>query len=194
MPKLTNKHIEKIFINSSALLQGHFLLSSGRHSDKYIQCAKILQDPEDTARLMNHIAKSFIKDDIDIVISPAVGGIIVGYELAHQLNVNSLFTERENGIMTLRRGFEIPPNSRVLVAEDVVTTGGSVKEVISVVKSFGATLVGVALLADRSGGSVDFGVKTVAAYTTSVASYEPIDCPICKNSNIALVKPGSKNM
>ncbi|MCL2236007.1 MAG: orotate phosphoribosyltransferase, partial [Defluviitaleaceae bacterium] len=129
---------------------------------------------------------------IQVVVAPAVGGIVLGYELAKQLGAKSIFCERENGKMTLRRGFEIAPGTRVLIAEDVVTTGGSVREVMEAVEAAGGEVVAVALLVDRSGGSVDFGVKTVSAYKTSIESYEPDDCPLCKEGKLPAIKPGSR--
>ncbi|MDR2183346.1 MAG: orotate phosphoribosyltransferase [Clostridiales bacterium] len=190
---LTNERIEQILQDSGALLTGHFLLTSGRHSDRYMQCAKILQSPAYATELVSHLHNAFKDDAVDIVISPAVGGIVIGYELARQLGATSLFAERENGVMTLRRGFAIPKGARVVVAEDVITTGGSVREVIDIVKNAGGVLAGVALLVDRSGGGIDFGAKTVAAYTTAVTSYEADNCPICAAGDIPLTKPGSRN-
>ena len=190
---LTNERIEEILKDSGTLLTGHFQLTSGRHSDKYMQCAKILQNPAYAMELVGHLADAFRDDNVDMVVSPAVGGIIIGYELARQLGVTGLFAERENGVMTLRRGFEIPAGARVVVAEDVITTGGSVMEVVELVKAAGANLVGVALLVDRSGGKVDFGAKTVAAYKADVTSYEAEDCPICQKG-IPVTKPGSRTL
>ena len=191
---LTNQRVEEILRDSGALLTGHFLYTSGRHGDKYMQCAKILQKPAYAMELVTHLAAAFADDAVDIVISPAVGGIVIGYELARQLGVTSLFAERENGVMTLRRGFEIPLGARVVVAEDVITTGGSVQEVIDIVKSAGGILAGVAVLVDRSGGATDFGTKTVATYTANIVSYDASDCPICAAGDIPLVKPGSRSL
>ncbi|MCL2753248.1 MAG: orotate phosphoribosyltransferase [Defluviitaleaceae bacterium] len=189
---LTQERIEEILRDSGALLEGHFILTSGRHAGRYMQCAKILQYPNYTQELTGHLKQSFKDDGVQMVIAPAVGGIVLGYELARQLGVQSIFTEREDGKMVLRRGFEIPAGTKVLVAEDVVTTGGSVKEVIEVAKAAGAVVVGVALLVDRSGGTVDFGTKCIAAYTTAIASYEPENCPLCKGGAIQAIKPGSR--
>jgi len=189
---LTDARIEQILKDSGALLTGHFQLTSGRHSDKYMQCAKILQSPAYAVELVSHLAEQFKDDCIDIVIAPAVGGIVIGYELARQLGTTSLFAERENGVMTLRRGFEIPAGAKVVVAEDVITTGGSVMEVIDIVKQSGGIVAGVALLVDRSGGTIDFGAKTAAAYTTAVVSYEADKCPICAAGQVPLSKPGSR--
>ncbi|MCL2574974.1 MAG: orotate phosphoribosyltransferase [Defluviitaleaceae bacterium] len=189
---LTENRIEEILRQSGALLEGHFILTSGRHASRYMQCAKILQYPNFTQEIVGHLKHGFAGDDVDMVIAPAVGGIVLGYELARQMGVQSLFTERENGVMKLRRGFEIPVGAKVLVAEDVVTTGGSVREVIEVAKAAGAVIVGVALLVDRSGGTIDFGVKKVAAYRTAIPSYESDDCPLCKDGAMPAIKPGSR--
>ena len=183
---------EKILADCDALMTGHFILTSGRHSDKYMQCARLIQNPAKTMELCGILADAFKGDSIDAVAAPAVGGIVVGYEIARQLGAASIFAERENGAMTFRRGFSVKPGERVLVAEDVVTTGGSVLEVISLVKAMGGIVVGVALLVDRSGGSVDLGAKTVAAYTASIESFDPDNCPLCKEGKIPPIKPGSR--
>jgi len=183
----------KIFTGTGAVMKGHFLLTSGLHSDTYIQCARVLQYPEHTAQLVALIASAFRDERIDLVVGPAVGGILVAYEAGRQLNVPALFTEREGGVMTLRRGFEIPSGSRVLVVEDVVTTGGSVVEVMRVVKERGAEVAGVGLLVDRSGGRIDFGVKKHAVLTLDVKTYSPEGCPLCRQGMTA-VKPGSRGL
>ena len=190
--KISEERVLEILEESQALLTGHFLLTSGRHAGKYMQCAKILQYPHYAVELIGHIAEEFKSDNIDLVIAPAMGGIIVGYELARALGVQSLFTERVDGVMTLRRNFEIPQGARCLVAEDVVTTGGSVMEVVDIVRASGGILAGVGLLVDRSGGSVDFGAKTVAAYTAHVESWDAESCPLCAEGKLPIVKPGSK--
>lgn len=185
---------EEILKESGALLTGHFLLTSGRHSDQYMQCAKVLQYPDFSEELARVLAEEFAGDKVDIVIGPATGGIIIAYELARQLKAKNLFSERENGVMTLRRGFTIDPGARVLVAEDVITTGGSVKEVIEIVKQLGGEVVGAAVLVDRSMGQIDFGVKLAAAYTANVISYDAGDCPLCKAGAEKPVKPGSRSV
>lgn len=184
--------IEEILKETHVLQEGHFLLTSGKHSDRYMQCARILEYPNYTVELSGVLAEAYRDDQVDLVIGPATGGIIFSYEIARQLGVKNLFAERENGKMTLRRGFQIPKGARVLVAEDVITTGGSVKEVIDIVKDQGAEVVGVAVLIDRTNGKIDFGCKLVSVYATEVVSYNPDQCPICKAGNIALVKPGSR--
>ncbi|MDR1541558.1 MAG: orotate phosphoribosyltransferase [Clostridiales bacterium] len=184
---------EDILKQSDALLIGHFLLTSGRHSDRYIQCAKVLQRPEFTSELMQSLAKEFESDGIGIVIGPAMGGIIIAYEAARHLGAKSLFAERENGRMALRRGFSISRGASVLVAEDVVTTGGTVREVMELVRASGGNVAGVCALVDRSMGAVDFGVKFAAAYTADVKSWDAADCPLCKEG-VPAVKPGSRNI
>ena len=183
----------EIFKETEVLLEGHFLLTSGRHSNQYMQCAKILQYPNYAEELAKGLAEEFKEDSIDMVVGPAMGGIIIAYELARQLNVKNLFTERENGKMTLKRGFTIPKGAKVLVAEDVVTTGGSVFEVMDIVKEQGGEVAGVAVLVDRSNGTIDFGTKLRAALTADVISYEAEECPLCKEGKLPIVKPGSRS-
>lgn len=175
--------------NSEALLEGHFLLSSGRHSDRYCQCAKLLQYPDRAARVIE-VIKEQVKDlSIDMVVGPAMGGIIVAYELGRQLGVPAIFTERVDNVMTLRRGFEVKPGQKLLITEDVVTTGKSSLETIEVLKSFGAEVIGVACLADRSSG--DFPYPIYSATKLNIQSWEPDECPLCKQG-IPYVKPGSR--
>jgi len=184
---------EKIFMDSGALMEGHFKLTSGKHSNKYMQCAQVLQYPQYTEELARHIAEKFQVDNIELVVGPAMGGIIVSYEVARQLKVPGIFTERQNGEMVLRRGFLIKPGQRVLVVEDVVTTGGSVREVIDVVNKSGGNVIGVAVLVDRSGGQVYFGVKQEAVLTMDIQSWEAGECPLCKEGKIPAIKPGSRS-
>ena len=191
---IKKERVMEIFEKLEVLRKGHFLLTSGRHSNNYMQCAKLLQYPEYTEEIIKGIAEEFKDDKIDIVIGPAIGGITISYEFARQLKTISIFTERENNQMVLRRGFSIPKDSRVLVVEDVITTGGSVREVINIVKQEGAEVVGVAALVDRTGGEVDFGTKLKTAFSDKFISYEPETCPICKEGNILLEKPGSRKL
>lgn len=191
---LSDKEVLEIFTKTEALLSGHFLLTSGRHSDKYFQCAKVLQYPSYTEQVCTNIAGYFRDFEIDTVIAPAMGGIIVGNEVARQLGKRSIFTEREDKVMTLRRGFSLESGEKVLVCEDVVTTGGSVFEVIEIVKSFNAEVVGVGFIVDRSNGKVNFGYPQKSTLTVEVLSYPPDDCPICKENRIPLVKPGSRKV
>lgn len=190
---LTKEEALEIFIKSKALLNGHFRLTSGRHSSQYMQCAQVLQYPEYAGRLCEDLAEKFKDTQVDMVIGPAMGGILVSYEVARALGVKSIFTERENGVMTLRRGFVINPGDKVLVVEDVVTTGGSVREVIDVVREKGGDIVGVGLLVDRTGGQADFGVKTESILKLEIQSYDPEECPLCKEGQ-PVVKPGSRQV
>jgi orotate phosphoribosyltransferase len=186
-------NILEIFKKTGALLHGHFLLTSGRHSNMYFQCAKVLQYPEYTEKVCKIIAGYFKNFEIDTVISPAMGGIIVGQEVARQLNKRSIFAEREDKKLTLRRGFAIDQGEKVLVCEDVVTTGGSVFEVIDIVKQQGGEVVGVGYIVDRSSGKVQFGYPQVSTMKMDVISYAPDECPLCLEK-LPLVKPGSRKV
>ena len=188
---MKREEILKIFIESGAFLEGHFRLSSGKHSPKYLQCAGVLQYPNYTEILCRELADKFREDAIDTVIAPALGGILVSYEVARSLNIRSIFTERVDGKMTLRRGFDLSKNNNVLVVEDVITTGLSTREVCEVVKSFGANIVGVGSLVDRSKGEINFGVRFESLLKIDVATYSEEECPLCKNK-IPVIKPGSR--
>lgn len=189
---MTDDEILKLFYETDVLKTGHFLLTSGRHSNKYLQCAQLLQYPKATEQVVKKLAENVKDLGIQTVIGPAMGGIIVSYEMARQLDARAIFTERgEDGKMALRRGFTIKPGEKVLVVEDVVTTGGSVKEVISVVKELKGDIAAVAALVDRSGGKADFGVPAYYALNLEVESYLPEECPLCRE-NIPIEKPGSR--
>ena len=183
----------EIFQKTGALLEGHFILTSGRHSPTYFQCAKVLQYPEYLQKFSNEIINHFQDIDIDIVITPAVGGIVLGTEIGRQLNKQTVFAEREQGVMTLRRGFEITPESNVLVIEDVITTGGSVNEVIELVKDSGAKVVGVGVLVDRSGGKVKLHEKQFCVTELEAVSYGDDEIPD-DLANIPVLKPGSRSL
>ncbi len=189
---LTKTELLKVFKDSGVLKKGHFILASGRHASQYMQMAMALQDAKVTQLLCENLAENFKDQEIDVVISPAVGGLIVGYEMSRILGTRNLFCERENGEMTLRRGFTIEPGERVLVVEDVVTTGGSVKEVIKVVEDHGGEVVGVGVLVDRSNGKVEFGYPFAALLSLEVASYDPSECPLCQAGEIPAEKPGGR--
>ena len=188
---MTQNEILQIFEKIGALLTGHFELSSGFHSGQYLQCARVLQYPEYAEKLCAALAEKFKKDKPECVIAPALGGIVVSYEVARALGAKSMFTERVNGKMALRRGFELKPNEKALVIEDVVTTGLSTKEVIEVVKSAGAKVIGVGSLIDRSSGKLDFGAPFETLVKLDIPTFEPHACPLCK-SNTPLTKPGSR--
>lgn len=191
---LSKDEILNIFKETGVLKEGHFILTSGRHSSQYMQMAQVLQYPDLTEKLCKDLAESFKDEAIDVIVSPAVGGILVGYEISRALGVKNIFCERENGEMTLRRGFEIKPGERILVVEDVVTTGGSVKEVISVVKKAGGQVAGVGVLVDRSNGKIDFGYPFRSLLSLEIQSYEKDDCPLCKEGKIPAIKPGSRGL
>ena len=188
---MEQKEILKTFQDVGALLQGHFLLSSGLHSRQYLQCARILENWQIAQQLSGALAEKFKDQAVSVVIGPAMGGVILAYELARAKGARALFAEREGAKMRLRRGFALSAEDKVLVAEDVITTGGSVKEVIELVKAEGAQVVGVAALADRSQGQVDFGTRCESLLKLAIENYPPEKCPLCKQK-IELVKPGSK--
>ena len=183
--------ITEIFEKTGALAKGHFKLTSGLHSASYFQCALVLQFPEYCQLLAEKITDHFKNTRIDVVIAPAVGGIVIGQEVGRQLNVRTIFSERENGMMKLRRGFSLHAGERVLVCEDVVTTGGSVIEVLNIVSAAKADLVGVGFIVDRSGGTTDFGTDQFSTVQMTVETFRPDDCPLCAG-NIPVQKPGSR--
>jgi orotate phosphoribosyltransferase len=184
--------IEK-FRSAGALLEGHFILSSGLHSPVYLQCALALQSTAVAAEFGAAIAERFRGERIETVASPAIGGIVIGYEVARQLGVRFVWTEREGGRMTLRRGFGVRKGERVLVVEDVITTGGSTRETIEALRDAGADVVAAASIIDRSGGQADVGVPRVSLATLEVTAVEPTNCEACKRGESA-IKPGSRAM
>ena len=189
---MTKEEIIAMLKEANVLLEGHFLLTSGRHSDKYMQCAKIFQDAKYSVPLCAELVKQYKDDNVDVVIGPAIGAIQMSYEVGKQLGVRNIFAERDSdGKMTLRRGFTIEKGQRVLIVEDVVTTGGSVREVIDLVNECGGDIVGVGSIVDRTGGKIDFGVPYRSAFAMDITSYEADECPICK-TGAPLVKPGSR--
>jgi orotate phosphoribosyltransferase len=187
----TSDKLLSIFQQTGALLDGHFLLTSGLHSPRYLQCALVLQHPQHAEWIGEEIAEPFKQEQISVVIAPAIGGIIVAHETARALGVKASFTERDNGVMTLRRGFKLADGERVLVVEDVMTTGGSTRETIEAVERAGGLVIGAASVIDRSGGNVDVGVPRVALLTLIVPTYQPDNCPLCAQGTEA-VKPGSR--
>lgn len=180
-----------IFQRTEALLEGHFQLTSGLHSPRFLQCALVLQHPQHAEWIGQAIGSRFLDEGASAVVAPAIGGIIVAHETARALAARALFTERESGLMILRRGFRIDPGERVVVVEDVVTTGGSTRETIAAVRSAGGLVVGAGSVVDRSGGAVDLGIRREALLTLEVPAYEPERCPLCK-AGIRAIKPGSR--
>lgn len=176
---------------TGAISEGHFRLSSGRHSGEYCQCARALERPEVAEELGRMLADLFRDEAIDVVVSPALGGIVIGHEVARSLGVRSIFAERRGGEMTLRRGFSVAPEERVLIVEDVVTTGGSVREVAGLVSTLGAKVAGFGFILNRSGGEPDLGAQAKALLARDMESYEEGDCPLC-SAGVPIVKPGSR--
>jgi orotate phosphoribosyltransferase len=188
--RLTPNEILKIFKDCGALLEGHFLLSSGLHSSQYLQCALVLQYPTHAERLCTLLAQPFQGQGIEVVAAPALGGIIVAHEVARALGARALFTERAEGRMTLKRGFQIVPEERTLVVEDVITTGGSTREVIHVVEEHGGKVVGVGCLVDRSAGP-SLEVECHSLVRLAIPNYPAETCPLCRAGR-PVVKPGSR--
>ena len=194
---LSDASVLPLFIETGAYLRGHFRLTSGLHSGEYLQCAKVLAMPKYAERLGRELAsklRTIIGDALpDLVISPAMGGIIIGHEVARAFNVPALFTERDGASneMVLRRGFELRAHQRVIVVEDVITTGGSTREVVRVVEQSGAVVLAAGSIIDRSGGEADVGVPRVSLETMKPVVYDPADCPLCREG-LPVVKPGSR--
>jgi orotate phosphoribosyltransferase len=179
------------FKKKGALLDGHFLLSSGLHSPMYLQCALALQHPADAARYGAEIAGQFDGEAIDTVASPAIGGLVIGFAVAGALGRRFIWTERQDGAMTLRRGFTVKEGERILVVEDVITTGGSTRECIAALTQHGAQVVGAASIVDRSNGAADVGVPRISLVSLDVPSYPADTCPLCAQG-LRAVKPGSR--
>ena len=189
---LTRERILEMFKKADVLLEGHFQLTSGKHSNRYLQCARVFQYPEFSQELCEALGAQFKGKDVDLCIGPALGGVVMAYETARAMGTRGLFTERDkDGTMTLRRGFEIKPGERILVVEDVVTTGGSVHEVIELIKELGGEVIGVGSIVDRSAGTADFGVPYVSLIEVDVETFDPAECPLCKKGTLA-IKPGSR--
>jgi len=184
-----------LFRSTGAYLNGHFRLTSGLHSPEYLQCALVLQHPRHAAELGGLLAEALRKltpDPVSVVVSPALGGLIIGHEVARALGARFIFTERgENKKMTLRRGFTVAPGESAFVVEDVVTTGGSTRDVVEVLRAAGAHPLAAGSIIDRSGGKADVGVPRVALATLQVVAYDPSECPLCAQG-IPAVKPGSR--
>jgi len=184
---LTQDQVLQIFKDSGALLSGHFKLTSGLHSDTYFEKFQVLQYPKYVEELCTELARRFKDDDIELVLGPTTGGVLLAYEIGKQLGTRGIFAEKGDGGRVLKRGFKIEPGQRVLVVDDILTTGGSVWDTIEVVKKSNAVLAGVGILVDRTGGTIDFGVKTEALISVSIVKYEPKSCPLCE-SGIKLIE------
>jgi len=188
---MRQEEIARLFEETGALLTGHFLLTSGLHSERYLQCAKVLQWPEKAEACARALAQELSSLKPDLVIAPAIGGIVIGHEVARAFACRALFAERENGRLRLRRGFEIQAEEEALVVEDVITTGGSTLETMEVVRSHRGVVVGAASLVDRSGGKASLGVPYQSLWTLSIPTYKPDECPLCQMGSKP-VKPGSR--
>lgn len=191
---MTQEAVLELFRATGAYLQGHFRLTSGLHSPEYLQCALVLSHPASAELLGDALARKLelFAAQIDVVVSPAMGGLIIGHEVARSLGVRHIFTERDaDKKMTLRRGFSIAPGERAVVIEDVITTGGSSVEVIQLIQAAGAIVAGAGSIIDRSGGQADLGVPRAALATLQVVTYDPAACPLCAQG-LPVVKPGSR--
>ena len=187
---MTEKEVEDLLIETSAIMEGHFLLTSGLHSPRYVEKSNVLQKPVYTEKLCRAMAEKFKDANIETVVGPVTGGILLAHETGKALGTRAIFTERENGKMTFRRGFTLHEGERVLIVEDIVTTGGSIREVIDVVKEHGGIPVAVSMLVDRSGGKATFGdVPSTALLHMDVQTYQPDECPLCKQG-IPMTKRG----
>lgn len=176
---LTQERVLQIFKDSGALLQGHFKLTSGLHSSTYFEKFQVLQYPRYVEELCGELARRFSSDNVELVLGPTTGGLLLAYEVGKRLRTRAIFAEKGNGGRVLKRGFRINPGERVLVVDDVLTTGGSVRDTIAIVHGNKAVLVGVGLLVDRTGGTTGFGVRTEALLSLTVNKYEPEECPLC---------------
>jgi orotate phosphoribosyltransferase len=196
---MTSAEVLQVFEEAQALLSGHFLLSSGNHSNRYLQCALVTQQPRVAARLAEALARPFVSESLDVVLGPAVGGIVIAQEVAQALSrggngkVRALFCERVDNKMALRRGFSLQPGERVLAVEDVITTGGSVKEAIALAKAAGATVIGVGSFIDRSAAPPDLGAPFTSLLRIQAEIWAPEQCPLCRQGTPA-VKPGSRGL
>ncbi len=183
----------EVFEKSNALLKGHFLLSSGRHSDIYFEKFQVLQYPAHVETLCQMLAERFEKDKVDLVVGPTTGGIIISYQVGKNLGTRAIFAELENGNRIFKRGFKLAEGERTLVVDDVMTTGGSVKEVVDLVEKHKGKIVGIGLLLDRSGGKIEFGHRFEALASVTAKTFDPSDCPLCRQ-DLPLVKPGSRKL
>lgn len=190
-----SERILQILKESDAFLQGHFLLSSGKHSDGYVQCEKVMRFPEKAAEIVKSIAEQIKDVDFDLIVGPAMGGIRVSYELGRQVGKETIFAERVEGEMTLRRGFTINPGAKIIIAEDVITTGKSTMEVKKLLEEWGGKVVGATCMIDRrsKADQEQFDLPLYAAISLEIATYDKEGCPLCKQ-NMELVKPGSRNI
>lgn len=190
---LSHEEIRELLFQTQALKKGHFRLTSGLHSEQYVQCALLLREPKIAEKVCKALADKFRDENPEVVVGPAIGGIIAAYEVARSLGVPGIFAERENGKMTLRRGFGVEKDQRVLVIEDVITTGGSSQEVVELLQGLGAKVLGVGSIIDRSGGKTKLTVPFKSLIQLDIETYQPENCPLC-TQGLELVKPGSRKI
>ncbi len=190
--QLSRSEIIELLKSTGVYLEGHFLLTSGRHSPNFLLLSQVVQHPEATERLCRQLAREFAGIQVDTVAGPAMGGVILAYELARALGARAIFAEKDEGRMAFKRGFAVTPGEKVMVVEDAVTTGGSVQLVIDALKELGAEVAGVGTIVDRSGGKADFGVPFKAALTLDIPSYSPEECPLCREG-VPVTKPKGKS-
>ncbi|NMM63225.1 orotate phosphoribosyltransferase [Clostridium sp. P21] len=189
----TDKMVIDTLKEVGALLEGHFLLSSGKHSDRYCQCAKLLQYPDKAEKVLKVVADKLKNVDFDIIVGPAMGGVVVSYELARQTGKPGIFAERQDGAMTIRRGFEIKKGQKAIISEDVITTGKSFLEVAEIIKGLGGEVVGISCIVDRRAEGVEIEYPLYSAVKLQIESYDKEECPMCKQGT-PYVKPGSRNI
>lgn len=189
---ISEQKVEEIMKEVGAILDGHFLLSSGRHSARYCQCARLLQYPDKAAEVLEVVVEKIKDLGIDVVVGPAMGGIVAAYEVGRQLGTPAIFTEREDGVMTLRRGFELEEGQKVIIMEDVVTTGKSSLETKKALEGYGVEVIGVACIVNRT--KEDIGLQIYSCIELDIPSYEKEDCPLCKSGDTNVVKPGSRKI
>jgi orotate phosphoribosyltransferase len=189
---LSSDEVRLLFLEAGALLNGHFRLSSGKHSPEYWEKFWVLQYPHHVQRLCEEIARRYKNDDVEVVLGPTTGGILLAYEVARQLGVRALYAEKEDGQRLLRRGLRLEPGTRTLIVDDVMTSGGAVRECLDLAATHQAHVLGAAVLVDRSGGTVDLGCRTESLLTVSATTYDPEECPLCK-SGVLIQKPGSSH-
>ncbi len=187
---MDNEQIHALFLEAGALLNGHFRLSSGRHSAEYWEKFKVLQRPRDVQILCTAIIEKFNKEEIDVVLGPTTGGILLAFEIARQLGITALYAEKDAGVRLLRRGQQLSPGTRLLIVDDVMTMGGAIRECIELAEKHQADIVGCAVLVDRSGGKVQLGFRLEALLTVEAATFAPEDCPLCKDK-APMTEPGS---
>ncbi|OGR90454.1 MAG: orotate phosphoribosyltransferase [Elusimicrobia bacterium RIFCSPHIGHO2_02_FULL_57_9] len=190
--RLHPEALKNLFIESGAWLQGHFLLSSGLHSDQYLQCALLLADPPQ-AEMLGAALSRLCDQRPDVVLSPALGGLIIGHEAARALKAKAYFSERENGVMTLRRGFSLNPGQKVIIVEDVITTGKSSQEAIDLAQSFGAEVTAALSIINRSAAPLNLGIAVKSLMKINIPTFAPENCPLCREAK-PLVKPGSRKI